>query len=198
MVAGVRAEDPIATEDLYRLIARYATRWAYRQLGNYYAYDGADCIQDVFVQVTIQIRKDNVQHPEALIGYIRTITKRLICAEIGARMQRRQQVILDTHDESNAASNKRDSGHDPEHTCGLKEQDDFVDRAFQELAPREKDILRRFYLEEQPCGRIMCEMNLSETQYRLLKSRAKAKFGEAGKRLIAKRALAASAEKLAA
>jgi RNA polymerase sigma-70 factor (ECF subfamily) len=40
-------------------------------------------------------------------------------------------------------------------------------------------------LKEQSQGQICREMDLSETQFRLLKSRAKAKFGEIGKKALA-------------
>jgi hypothetical protein len=40
-------------------------------------------------------------------------------------------------------------------------------------------------LKEQPQEQICREMDLTETQFRLLKSRAKAKFGEIGKKKLA-------------
>lgn len=51
------------------------------------------------------------------------------------------------------------------------------------LRVHEQEILIRFYLQQQ-CPRKICrEMKITETQYRLLKSRAKAKFGAVGKKL---------------
>ena len=52
------------------------------------------------------------------------------------------------------------------------------------LSARDREILTRFYLDEQSQEAICCEMELSETQFRLLKSRAKARFGEIGKRKL--------------
>jgi DNA-directed RNA polymerase specialized sigma24 family protein len=57
--------------------------------------------------------------------------------------------------------------------------------ALSALSKRDRDILIRFYLKEQPQEQICREMSLSETQFRLLKSRAKAKFGEIGKKKLA-------------
>jgi hypothetical protein len=48
-------------------------------------------------------------------------------------------------------------------------------------------VLVRFYLEEQPAERICNDMKLTETQFRLIKSRAKARFGELGKARMAQR-----------
>jgi len=52
------------------------------------------------------------------------------------------------------------------------------------LKDHEREILRRFYLEEQTQEQICAEMGLTETQFRLLKSRAKARFGELGRRRL--------------
>jgi DNA-directed RNA polymerase specialized sigma24 family protein len=55
----------------------------------------------------------------------------------------------------------------------------------QGISRRDREILRRFYVEEQPQEMICEEMGLSYNQFRLLKSRAKARFGELGKRVAA-------------
>jgi RNA polymerase sigma factor (sigma-70 family) len=54
------------------------------------------------------------------------------------------------------------------------------------ISSRDREILTRFYLYEQTQEQICAEMNLSETQFRLLKSRAKARFGQLGKRRFGK------------
>jgi RNA polymerase sigma-70 factor (ECF subfamily) len=54
-----------------------------------------------------------------------------------------------------------------------------------ELSERDREILVRFYLKEEPQEQICREMSLTETQFRLLKSRAKAKFGEIGRKKLA-------------
>jgi RNA polymerase sigma-70 factor (ECF subfamily) len=52
------------------------------------------------------------------------------------------------------------------------------------LSDRDREILTRFYLDEQTQEKICEDMSLTETQFRLLKSRAKARFGELGKRKL--------------
>jgi hypothetical protein len=44
------------------------------------------------------------------------------------------------------------------------------------MSRREFEVLSRFYLREQPRERIQLEMGLTETQFHLLKSRAKARL----------------------
>jgi hypothetical protein len=46
-------------------------------------------------------------------------------------------------------------------------------------------------LLEQTQEQICAEMNLTETQFRLLKSRAKARFGELGRRALTRRPISA-------
>jgi DNA-directed RNA polymerase specialized sigma24 family protein len=57
--------------------------------------------------------------------------------------------------------------------------------ALESLSKRDRDILIRFYLKEQSQEQICQEMALTETQFRLLKSRAKAKFGDIGRKKLA-------------
>lgn len=57
------------------------------------------------------------------------------------------------------------------------------------ISARDREILTRFYLHEQTQQQICDEMNLTETQFRLLKSRAKARFGELGRKKLARRPL---------
>jgi DNA-directed RNA polymerase specialized sigma24 family protein len=60
------------------------------------------------------------------------------------------------------------------------------------MSRRDRDILTRFYLHEQSQEQICQDMNISETQFRLLKSRAKARFGEMGKKKLQKKMPASS------
>jgi hypothetical protein len=53
------------------------------------------------------------------------------------------------------------------------------------VSDRDREILTRFYLMEQSQERICRDMNLTDTQFRLLKSRAKARFGEMGRKKLA-------------
>jgi len=58
-----------------------------------------------------------------------------------------------------------------------------------ELGDKDREILTRFYLNEQTQPQICLEMELTITQFRLLKSRAKARFGELGRKRLAQTTL---------
>ena len=58
-------------------------------------------------------------------------------------------------------------------------------RVMKGISRRDREILDRFYVQDQPQEQICQEMGLSYNQFRLLKSRAKARFGELGRRFMA-------------
>ena len=64
-----------------------------------------------------------------------------------------------------------------------------VEAALSRLVERDREILTRYYLHEQSQDRICAEMGLTETQFRLLKSRAKARLGELNRELTTRKRL---------
>jgi DNA-directed RNA polymerase specialized sigma subunit len=68
-----------------------------------------------------------------------------------------------------------------------REHEQMAESVLRSVSMRDREILTRFYLMEQSQEEICIEMNLSETQFRLLKSRAKARFGELGRKKLTRR-----------
>jgi DNA-directed RNA polymerase specialized sigma subunit len=66
-----------------------------------------------------------------------------------------------------------------------RQQIELARRVLEGVSGRDREILQRFYLMEQSQEQIRAVMELSGNQFRLLKSRAKARFGEFGRRLAA-------------
>ena len=54
----------------------------------------------------------------------------------------------------------------------------------EELDERDREVICRFYLEEQLQDQICREMGLTSTQYRLIKYRAKARLEALGRRVL--------------
>jgi DNA-directed RNA polymerase specialized sigma24 family protein len=77
----------------------------------------------------------------------------------------------------------------PEQAAIFREREDLIKKVLSELSDRDREILTRFYLKEQSESKICLEMVLTETQFRLLKSRAKARFGDLGKKKLVGRKL---------
>ena len=62
-------------------------------------------------------------------------------------------------------------------------------RVLRSLPKRDREVLIRFYLQEQLPEQICQELGITETQFRLIKSRAKSRYGELGKRRFALRSI---------
>lgn len=179
LVERIRNDDASAMEELYRVFSRGIRFYLCRQLG---PQDLDDRVHETFLTVTQSIRRGDVREPERLMGYVRTVVRRQVAAyieEISA--QRRQQTDLDC---GLAVS---DGGVDPEKAAIERQNQDIAWRVLNAISARDREILIRFYLHEQTPEQICREMNLTETQFRLLKSRAKARFGELGRRRLGRR-----------
>ena len=82
-----------------------------------------------------------------------------------------------------------DHSSNPEETAISEQRAAIMRQVLDEISERDREILTRFYIQEQPQEVICEEMGLSETQFRLLKSRAKARFGELGRRKLVRKAI---------
>jgi RNA polymerase sigma factor (sigma-70 family) len=89
-------------------------------------------------------------------------------------------------EQGGSVSDKRET---PEERAISRQQAEIMETVLRSLSHRDREILTRFYLLEQSQEQICAQMNLTETQFRLLKSRAKARFGEMGRRKLARRLL---------
>ena len=69
----------------------------------------------------------------------------------------------------------------------IRQKEEIMEKVLGGVAARDREILTRFYLMEQTQEQICDQMNLTETQFRLLNSRVKARFGELGRRKLERR-----------
>ena len=179
LVDRIQRDEPAALEDLYRIFSKGMRFYLCRQLG---PQDLDDRVHDCFLIVVQAIRRGDLREPERLMGFARTVVRRQIAGHIDSAVQtRRSQVDLDS------SAPLTDSSRDPEEELAAREQHQLAVSVLKGISRRDREILTRFYLEEQSQERICADMNLSETQFRLLKSRAKARFGELGKRKLGRK-----------
>jgi len=130
------------------------------------------------------IRRGELREPQRLMGFVRTIVRRQVAAHIDKVVHsRREQTDLDS------GTRVADPRGNPEEAAIFRQRNELIQRVLHELSERDREILTRFYLDEQSQEQICSEMALTETQFRLLKSRAKARFGELGKKKLAQRSL---------
>lgn len=183
LVRAVQQNDPEGLETLYRVFSRGVRFYLCRQLG---AQELDDKVHDTFLIVVQAIQRGELREPERLMGFVRTVVRRQVAAHIDRTVtNRREQTDLE------AGTGVPDLKGGPEESVLLRERAELLERVLQGLSRRDRDILTRFYLHEQTQEQICADMNLSETQFRLLKSRAKARFGEIGRRKLLRRPLAA-------
>jgi RNA polymerase sigma factor (sigma-70 family) len=111
------------------------------------------------------------------MGYIRTVVRRQAAVYIGATVQnRRGEVELEGEDSF------ADGRENPEESIMRDQQAALLKEMLEGISDRDREILTRFYLDEEPAAQICVSMGLSNTQFRLLKSRAKARFSAVTRR----------------
>ena len=181
LVDRIRLSETDGMEELYLLFSKGIRFYLCRQLG---PQELDDKVHDTFVVVVQAIRRGELREPSRLMGFVRTIVRRQVAAHIDKVVHmRRDQIDLDS------TIRLADPEGNPEEKAIFCQRTELINRVLGELSHRDREILTRFYLLEQSQDQICSEMALSETQFRLLKSRAKARFGELGKKKLAHRAL---------
>src|SRR6266850_6830256 len=179
LVESIKRGERSGMEELYRVFSRGVRFYLCRQLG---PQDLDDKVHDTFVIVVQAIRKGELREPERLMGFVRTVVRRQVAAQIDRSVQsRREQAELET---TTSVSDHRNT---PEEAAIERQHEEVAEAVLRSISGRDREILTRFYLLEQCQEEICEEMKLSETQFRLLKSRAKARFGELGRKKLARR-----------
>ena len=179
LVDRIRADEGAAMEELYAVFSRGVRFYLCRQLG---PQELEDKVHDTFLIVVQAIRRGELREPDRLMGFVRTIVRRQVAAYIDHAVQtRKEQAELDS---GLAICDERSN---PEQDAIARQRLEIMTKVLRSISVRDREILTRFYLlgqtQEQICG----EMQLTETQFRLLKSRAKARFGELGRKSLRRR-----------
>jgi RNA polymerase sigma-70 factor, ECF subfamily len=176
LVHNIRAGDANAMEKLYQVFARGIRLYLCRQLG---LQDVDDKVHDTFLIVVQAIKNGELREPDRLMGFVRTIARRLVAGHIDQMVHRRRDNVPV---ESGIAIS--DNSATPEQDVLGREKVDIMFEVLRDMSGRDRDILTRFYLYEQSQETISREMDLTPTQFRLLKSRAKARFAELGRKKL--------------
>ncbi len=178
LVERVRDGDREALESLYRIFWKGIRFQMFRVLGG---ADLDDRVHDTFLIVVQAIRAGELREPERLLGFIRTIVRRQIAYYLGRDPLSR----VDTDDREATIRASYDFRQTPEESAMDRQNEAIVRELLDSLPDRDREVLVRFYMLEQPQEVICREMSLTDTQYRLLKSRAKARLSEMGRRRVA-------------
>jgi RNA polymerase sigma-70 factor, ECF subfamily len=174
LVTQIKAGEDLGIEELYRLFNRGIRYYFCRHLG---PQDVNDKIHDTLLIVLHAIQSGALRDPACLMGFVRTVVRRQVVASIEKAVHTRRELTDMEHGLVVADRHKN-----PEQQSMATEQTRLLKTALKSLSPRDREILVRFYLNEESQERICREMSLTETQFRLTKSRAKGKFGVIGRK----------------
>jgi RNA polymerase sigma-70 factor (ECF subfamily) len=171
LVARIRSGQTDGMEELYHLFSRGVRFYFAKQLG-FAELD--DRVVDTFGAVVQAIRRDELKDPERLLGFVRTMVRKQVAAHAAEAVPERA---------TKSAASSRFRQDNPGEAADFHRRAEIIDQVLAALTQRDREILTRFYLGEQNQDEICRETGLTETQFRLLKSRAKARFAELGKLL---------------
>lgn len=157
LVARVRAGDDRAMTQLYLLLNRGIRYFLASKLG-------PECLEDrlhdTFLDVVKAIQRGNLRDPERLMGLAKTIAKRQVAAHVALAVRKRDEEDVDL-----VGPYLADGEEDPEDRACRRQIAELTQNVLAGLAPRDREILERFYLREQTDGQICAEMNLTATQF---------------------------------
>jgi RNA polymerase sigma-70 factor, ECF subfamily len=181
LVRRIHLGEKEAVEELYRYFYGGIRLFLCRHLG---PQELEDKVHDTFVIVLTAIRRGEVRDPSRLTSFVRTVVRRQVANHIGGVVhERRDCVDVDTGGEVLV-----DDRQTPEQRVIVAEQVSIMRELLEQVDDRDRELLVRFYLQEDSVEEICADLNLSCNQFRLLKSRAKVRFGELGRRALARRA----------
>ena len=135
------------------------------------ADDAEDMFHDLIVVLIKEIQKGSLEYPERLPGYARAIAQRQIAAQIRLRIQSRRACNVDDVKLSDQAPNAETS-------LARKERQAVAHRVLQSMPVQQREVLIRFYIHEQRPEEIQEAVGITRTQFRVVKSRAKARFAD--------------------
>jgi RNA polymerase sigma-70 factor, ECF subfamily len=172
----VQSGDPEGMALLYGFLSRGVRPYLARQVA---PQDIQDKIHDVYLEIVRAIQRDQLRDPERLIAFARTVARRKVAVHIDSATRRRR-------DESafESVGKLPSTLSTPEGELISRQLNEVVGKTLERLSERERDVLTRFYFQEQDQAQICSEMGLTETQFRLLKWRSKARFTELSRKIL--------------
>jgi len=162
LVQKIRIGDPQGAAGLYAELAGPVRARLSRVVS---PEEIGDRLHEVMVIVLEAVRRGELQDPDRIPGFVRTVTRRRIVAYIRGQVFRRQWMV-------DGVEMVASRGESPEEGVVRQERIDRLTKVLRCLKKRDREILERFYFREQNAQEICAEMRLTETQFRLFKSRA--------------------------
>jgi RNA polymerase sigma factor (sigma-70 family) len=164
VVESVAAGDQDAGAILYRHFASIRGYFATRLPPD----ESEDRFHDVMLALFRAIRVGGIRDPRSLRAYAWSTAQRILSTRLGSLIAEREAA---SDEDSEMIC---DSAPDPETVAIRRENAEIAARVLATLPEKHREVLIRYYLEGQHRGMIEAEMGLTATQFRLIKSKAKA------------------------
>jgi RNA polymerase sigma-70 factor, ECF subfamily len=162
LVQSITSGDDRGVEELYAILQNTVRANLSRYVWPQATEDG---IHEVLIVVLEAIRRGALRDPARLMGFVKKVSQRHAVAQIRHAMFRRRR--FETSETDLPAP-----GDLPDTRLDRDQQLTRLRKIMRGLNGRDREILERFYLREQPRAQICEEMRLTDTQFRLFKSRA--------------------------
>lgn len=166
MLHGVAVGDDAAGTKLYHHFAQIRNFFATRLPPE----ESEDRFHDVMLAVLRAIRLGGIREPESLRAYAWATAHRVLKIRL-IRVIEERKSSSDQECES-----VQDLSPNPELVAIRRQNKEVAIRVLAALPGQHREVLMRYYLHGQPRELIQAEMGLTATQFRLIKSRAKAAF----------------------
>ncbi len=168
----VQAGHRGAIEELYQHVTRWTRCYLSRAAGPGIAEDR---VHDTYLAVLRKIQEGDLRDPKLLPPFVVGVVRNLLAAEAARRARHKETAWDETLDATVPTA-----GPNPEELLADSQRRQQLLALLDQISSRDREILTRFYLREQPRERICSEMGLTDTQFRLYKSRALARLGKIG------------------
>ena len=170
LVKQVRQECPFAIEALYGMVYEIARPYLRWRLGERASDESEDCVHEAFLAALEAIQSEAIRDPARLRSFILTIVRHK--ATVVLRKTTRDRRQLDVEE----CLHLIDQAPGQERLLMISERSRLLQHFLQQLGPSEREILIRFYLSGHSRERICRDLELTPNQFRLRKSRAKARL----------------------
>ncbi len=173
LVENIKENKEFALEELYGLVKNF-TFFLMRQLGT---EDLQDSLHDIYLAVVQAIHAGRLRNPERLTAFLTAVARFHTYTKIDMRVRSRtRHVVLEGMDVP-------DSTNLEQRVYGQQKLR-LVRDMLLALSPLDREVLRRFYLEDHSKERICQELQLTANQFRNIKSQAKLTLTDMGYRRL--------------
>lgn len=180
IVEGIQNNRPEAHEALYSMLQRSPRFFLWKETG---VESTDDYLHDIYIIVVEAIRAGDIRIPDALRLFVRTITKRKVAQHIDSAIRSRHQ---DAEFSDGLTVSCECPLSNPERTAIVNERNAIIEDSLSFLNGRDQEIIRDFYGSGFNRKEICERLSISETQFRVRKTRALAVVAQKSQNSIAR------------